>query len=182
MAAELVAAGVAANPRAIGLTLDEQALVAAAVSQFQLAGAIVLVVLELAAVSLVVLLQRALAIASAVFERTSVVAAGSGEVAQALEQPFAELAAVHLAIAAVPFALAVPLAILEGAGVPAAVGVVDASFTLQQAIDHLATVAAAIGQACVRWRQRFAFATGGEQHDQGEGSSERMVESGRTMR
>ncbi len=37
--------------------------------------------------------------------------------------------------------------IAEVAGVPAAVGVVDPAFALQQPVDHLATVAAAIGQA-----------------------------------
>ncbi|MNC18205.1 hypothetical protein D3C75_661020 [compost metagenome] len=68
-----------------------------------------------------------------------------------------------------PFALAVPLAVLEAAGVPAAVGVVDPALTLQQAIDHLPPVTPTVRQPCVRREQRFAIATGGEQQDQGDG-------------
>ncbi|MNC18206.1 hypothetical protein D3C75_661030 [compost metagenome] len=85
VAAELVAAGIAAHPGTVGLALGEQALVAAAVGQFQLAGAFVQVVLELAAVGLVGLLEGAFAVAAAVAEGAGIVAAWCGQVAQALE-------------------------------------------------------------------------------------------------
>ncbi|MNJ65792.1 hypothetical protein D3C77_618310 [compost metagenome] len=102
-------------------------------------------------------------------EGAGIVAARGGQLTQPLEQPCGELAAVHLAVAAVPFALAVPLAVLEGTGVPAAVGVVDPSLALQQAIDHLPPVPPTVRQARVRREQRFAIAAGGEQQDQGDG-------------
>ncbi|MNP00096.1 hypothetical protein D3C76_918800 [compost metagenome] len=143
-------------------------MIAAAVSQLQLTGTFVLVFLELAPVGLVGLFEGALAIAAAVIERAGIVAARRGQFAQALEQALGELPAIDLAIAAVPLALPVPLAILEGARVPAAIGIIDAPFTLQQAVDDLAPVAAAVGQPRIRRRQRFAIAAGSEQQDQGE--------------
>ncbi|MNN43019.1 hypothetical protein D3C81_1572350 [compost metagenome] len=114
------------------------------------------------------MLERAFAVASAVAEGACIVAARGGQVTHALEQAGGELAAVDLAIAAMPLALTMPLAILEAAGVPAAVGVVDAPFALQQAVNHLAPVTTAVGQARIRWQQRFAIATGSEQQGQGE--------------
>ncbi|MNH26698.1 hypothetical protein D3C79_867630 [compost metagenome] len=133
-------------------------------------GAMVLVVLELAAVQQAGFFQGALAIAAAQLETTGVAAARCLQGAQAVEQALLKLAKVDLAIAAMPLALTMPLAIMEVAGIPAAVGVIDAPFALQQAIDDLAPEAAAIGQAGIRWRQRFAIATGGEQQGQGKGN------------
>ncbi|MNN62900.1 hypothetical protein D3C81_1782350 [compost metagenome] len=115
------------------------------------------------------MLERAFAVAAAVLEGAAIVAARRGQVAQPLEQPLGELATVHLAVLAMPFALAMPLAVLEAAGVPAAVGVIDTALALQQAINHLPPVTPPVGQACVRRKQRFAIATGGEQQDQGNG-------------
>ena len=80
-----------------------------------------------------------------------------------MTQPLLELAFIDFAIAAMPFARAVPLAFVELPGVPAAVGVVHAALALQQAIDHIATVATAIGQARIGRQQRFAVSASGEQ-------------------
>ena len=79
-----------------------------------------------------------------------------------------ELAAIDLAVAAVPFALAMPLALVELAGVPAAIRVVDASLTLQQAIDQFTAIASAVRQASVRRQRRFAVAASGEHQGQGK--------------
>ncbi|MNE63738.1 hypothetical protein D3C80_1591080 [compost metagenome] len=83
-----------------------------------------------------------------------------------MEQALVEAATVDLAVAAVPFALTMPLALVELAGVPAAVRVVDATLALQQPIDQIAPIPTAIGQACVRRQQRFAVAACGEQQGQ----------------
>ena len=69
-----------------------------------------------------------------------------------------------------PFALAVPLAFVELAGVPTAIGVVHTALALQQTVDHIATVAAAIGQARIGRQQRFAVSASGEQQGKGKGS------------
>ncbi|MNZ69711.1 hypothetical protein D3C78_880210 [compost metagenome] len=169
MATELVTTGVTANTFAIGFAAGEQALVLTAIVQLQLPGAIVLVVFELAAIHQAVFFQGAFTLPATELEATGIAAARCIQGALAVKQALLELAAVYLAIAAMPLALTVPLAIVEIAGVPAAIGVVDTSLTLQQAIDHLAPEAAAIGQAGVRWGQWLAIATGGEQQGQGKG-------------
>ncbi len=115
------------------------------------------------------MLECAFAVAAAVLEGATVVAARGGQVAQPLEQPLGKLATVNLAVLAMPLALAMPLPVLEAAGVPTAVGVVDTALALQQAVDHLPPVTPPVRQACVRRKQRFAIATGGEQQDQGNG-------------
>ncbi|MNR43419.1 hypothetical protein D3C85_1620390 [compost metagenome] len=86
----------------------------------------------------------------------------------AVEQALIEQPAVDLAVAAVPFALTMPLALVELPGVPAAVRVVDTALALQQAIDQITAIASAVRQASV-WRQRgFAVAASGEHQGQGE--------------
>ncbi|MNH34645.1 hypothetical protein D3C79_952530 [compost metagenome] len=67
-----------------------------------------------------------------------------------------------------PFALALPLAFVEFAGVPAAVGIVDAPLALQQAIDQVTAIASAVRQAGVRRKWRFAVAARGEHQGQGK--------------
>ena len=66
------------------------------------------------------------------------------------------------------------LAVLEAALEPAAVGIVQTSRTLEQAIDHLTAVAAAIGQDGIGWQQGLGLATGGQQ--QGQAERGQMVE------
>lgn len=85
-----------------------------------------------------------------------------------MEQALLELAAIDLAIAAMPFPGAVPLAFVELPGVPAAIGVVDAPLALQQPVHQVAAIAAAVGQARVGRQRRFAVATGGEQQGQSQ--------------
>jgi len=163
VAAELVAAVIVALAFAIGLAMGELALVLAAVGQLQATQAGVLVVHEFAAIGHLPLFEGAFAVASTVLETADILAAGRGQAALAVEQPLLELAFIDFAIAAMPFARAVPLAFVELPGVPAAVGVVHAALALQQAIDHIATVATAIGQARIGRQQRFAVSASGEQ-------------------
>ena len=49
-------------------------------------------------------------------------------------------------------------------------GNVDAALALQQAVDHLAAIATAIGQARIGRQQRFAVSASGEQQGKGKGS------------
>ncbi|MNE33479.1 hypothetical protein D3C80_1271490 [compost metagenome] len=170
VAAELVGAGIAADAFAIGLAFGEQALVLAAVLEFQVAGAGILVCLETAAVAQFGILERAFTFAPAHVEAAGVAAAIGLQATLAVEQALLELATVDLAIAAVPFAFALPLAVAEITDVPTAVGIVHAPWPLQQAIDHFATVAATIRQASVGRRKRFSVTTGSEQQQQGERS------------
>lgn len=80
-------------------------------------------------------------------------AVARGQSTLALIQALLEAAFVDVAIAGMPFPLTLPKPVYKLAGVPPAVGVVDPSLALQQAVDHVATVASAIGQAAV-WRQK----------------------------
>ena len=182
VATELIAAGIAADAGAVGFAFGEQALVAAAVGQLQFAGAFVLVVGELAAVGLVVLLEGAFAVAPAMLESARVVATGCGQIAQAMEQAFGELTSVDLAITAVPLALAMPLAVEESAGVPTPIGVVDAPFALQQAVDHLPSVAAPSGRRASGGDKGSPSPQAASSRIKVKGSSARMADSGQTMR
>ena len=132
MAAELVAAVVVALAFAIRLAVGELALVLAAVRQLQATEAGILVVLEFAAIGHLALFEGAFAVASTVLEAAHIVAACRGQAALAIEQALLELAFIDFAIAAMPLALAVPLAIFEIPCVPTAVRVVDAALALQQ--------------------------------------------------
>ncbi len=80
-----------------------------------------------------------------------------------MEQALLEAAAIDFAVTAVPFALAMPLAIEKRTGIPTAVGVVDPALALQQTIHHLSTVTTAIGQASVGRGKGLAIAAGGDQ-------------------
>src|SRR5450830_258604 len=150
VAGEQVAVGVATLALAVGLAVGEFGLVLAAVFQFQMAEARVLVVLAFAAVGHAGFFERAFAIAPALLEAAGVVAVVHGQGALAVEQALLELALVDLAIAAMPLAVALPLAMVELAGVPAAAGVVDTALALQQPIDHFAAIATAVRQTSVR--------------------------------
>ena len=165
--AVLVAAGVAALALAIGFAVGELALVGAAVFEFEAAEPGKLIGLELAAVGHAVFFEGAFTVAPAQFETAVVTAAVGAQGALAVEQPLIELPAIDLAIAAVPFTLAVPLAFIELTGVPAAIRVVDPALALQQAIDHVATIASAVRQPRIRGQQRFAISASGEHQGQG---------------
>ena len=73
-----------------------------------------------------------------------------------------------LAIGALPLPGAVALAIDEVAGVAATVGIVEATFALQQAFDHRAVVARAAGQDGIGWKQLGALAAGRKGEGQGQ--------------
>src|SRR5450830_94873 len=150
VASEQVAVGIAALALAVGLAVGELALVLAAVFQFQVAEAGVLVVLEFATVGHARFFERAFAVAPALLEAAGVVTVVHGQGALAVEQALLELALVDLAIATMPLAVALPLAMVELAGVPTAAGVVDAALALQQPIDHFAAIATAVRQTSVR--------------------------------
>ncbi|MCY1368895.1 hypothetical protein D9M69_559020 [compost metagenome] len=136
----------------------------------QHAQAIVAAVSEAAAVAGAGLFQTALAVEFALAEAPLVdAAAGQFEAAFAIEQAIAEFAAVVRAVGAVPFAPAVLQAPVELAAIPGAVVVVQPAFALQPAVHQLAAIARAIRQPRIRRDEGFAFATGGEQGDQGQG-------------
>lgn len=168
--AVLVALGVGTHALAVGLAALEVALVSTAVFEFQVAGAGVLIIDEAAPVAMARLLQKTFALTLAPLETAGIGQVASGERALSVEQALLELSLVDFSIRAVPFAGAVPLTILEGAGVPAAVGVVHAALALQQAIDHLPMVLAAIRKTGISGQQGFTFAAGGEQQAQGQWS------------
>ncbi len=169
MAGERIAAGITALAFAIGFAVGELALIRAAVIHFETAEPGILISLEFATVGHGVFFQRAFAVTPALFEAAGVTAGIGGQAALTVEQPPLELAAIDLAITAMPFALPMPLPLVELPGVPAAVGVVDTSLTLQQAIDQLAAIASAVRQARIRGQQRFAVAASGKQQGQGKG-------------
>jgi hypothetical protein len=162
-AGELVAGRVAAGALAIGLAQGEFALVLAAVRQLEVAEAGVLVVLEAATVAGAGLLESAFAVAPALLETARVGGAMGYQGALALEQAMVEAALVGFAVAPVPLAFAVPLAIGELADIAAAIGIVDAPLALQQAIHHLPAIAPTVRQARVRRGQRLALSAGGEE-------------------
>ncbi|MNI47962.1 hypothetical protein D3C73_1025050 [compost metagenome] len=150
MPGELIAVAVAALAIAIGLAVGELALIGAAIFELQAAEPRILVGLEPAPVKHAVFFEGAFAVASAQLEATVVTATVGGQGPLAIEQALLELPAIDLAIAAMPFTLAMPLALIELAGVPAAVRVVDAALALQQPVDQLPAIASTVRQAGIR--------------------------------
>jgi len=166
---ELIAAVVVALAFAIRLAVGELALVLAAVGQLQAAETGILIVFEFAAIGHLPLFEGAFAVAPTVAEPADILAGCGGQAALSIEQTLLELAFIDFAVAAMPLALAVPLAFVERAGVPTAVGVVHTALALQQAVDHIAPIAAAVGQARIGRQQRFAVSASGEQQGKGKG-------------
>ena len=130
LADELIAAGIAAPAGAVGFAVGKLALVLAAVFQLQMAIARELVILEVAAIAQGTLLERAFALAVAQLEPALVGAVVGRQAAMAAVQALGEIAAIAIAIASVPLALAVPLAIFEIPCVPITVRVVDTALAI----------------------------------------------------
>jgi hypothetical protein len=115
----------------MGFALGELALILAAVFQFEVAEAGKLVILESAAIAHATLFEGAFTFAAPLLEAADVLAVVGGQAALPVPQATLEFAAVHVAIAGMPFPLALIHAIAEFARVPSAVRVVDAALALQ---------------------------------------------------